>query len=295
ATIEPSRHKDGRCYVTFDAHRSDDDEPYVFVTEDEGENWKPLRANLPTGSTRVLREDIENPNLLYLGTEFAAYASLNRGQSWTKINNNLPTVAVHEFAQHPTAGELVAATHGRSVWILDVTALRQMTAEALKAPAGLYRPNTVVRWRTEPQRGSMYGVGSPLVVGENPPPEAQILYSLTKKADKASIKILDYTGKPRRELPAKTEPGLPRAKWDFTGISTRQGGPGGPGGGGPGGPGGQRGRLIERLTPVIGATGIGVLGAYQGRGPQVRAVPGMYRVVLTVDGKEYAQGLRIEA
>ena len=246
-------------------------------------------------STHCLREDIQNADLLLLGTEFAVWASLDRGSSWTKLNNNLPTVAVHDFAFHPTSGEVVAATHGRSVWILDVTALRQMTAEALKAPAGLYRPNTVVRWRTEPQRGSMYGVGSRLFVGENPPPEAQILYSLTKKADKASIKILDYTGKTLRELPAKTEPGLHRAKWDFTGISTRQGGPGGPGGGGPGGPGGQRGRLIERLTPVIGATGIGVLGAYQGRGPQVRAVPGMYRVVLTVDGKEYAQGLRIEA
>ena len=166
---QPSRHVDGRCYVVFDAHRSNDDEPYVFVTEDEGETWKSLKANLPTGSTRVLREDIVNPNLLYVGTEFSVYASLNRGQQWTKINNNLPTVAVHELAQHPTAGELVAATHGRSIWILDVTALRQMTADALKAPVELYRPNTVIRWRTEPQRGSIYGVGSRLFVGQNPP------------------------------------------------------------------------------------------------------------------------------
>ena len=169
ASIEASRYADGRAYVVFDGHRSDDDEPYVFVTEDYGETWKSLRADLPSGSTRVLREDIENEKLLYLGTEFAVWASLDRGGSWTKINNNLPTVAVLEFAQHPTAGELVAATHGRSLWILDVTALRQMTADDLKAKAFLFRPNDVVRWRSEPSHGVSYGAGSRRFVGENPP------------------------------------------------------------------------------------------------------------------------------
>ena len=169
ASIEASRYADGRAYVVFDGHRSDDDEPYVFVTEDYGETWKSLRADLPSGSTRVLREDIENEKLLYLGTEFAVWASLDRGGSWTKINNNLPTVAVLEFAQHPTAGELVAATHGRSLWILDVTTLRQMTADDLKAKAFLFRPNDVVRWRSEPSHGVSYGSGSRRFVGENPP------------------------------------------------------------------------------------------------------------------------------
>jgi photosystem II stability/assembly factor-like uncharacterized protein len=301
ASIEPSRHVDGRCYVVFDAHRSDDDEPYVFVTEDEGETWKSLRGNLPSGSTRVLREDIENPNLLYLGTEFSVYASLNRGQGWTRINNNLPTVAVHELAQHPTAGELVAATHGRSIWILDVTALRQMTADALKAPSELYRPNTVVRWRSEPQRGSIYGVGSHLYVGENPAYGAQIYYSLTKKADKVTIKILDYTGKTVREIttipeggknvPLKKESGLHRVTWELVGTSTRSR----PQGQGPGGPGGPGGQFARQFTPFAYVTGPALLAMLPGRGPQIRAVPGMYRVVLTVDGKEYSQGLRIEA
>src|SRR5207253_7994756 len=122
-----------------------------------GQTWKSIRGNLPTGSTRVLREDIENSSLLYLGTEFAVHVSLNMGTSWTKLNNNMPTVAVHEFAQHPTAGEIVAATHGRSLWVLDVTPLRQMTEEALKAKAFLFRPNAVVKWRQEPERFSPYG------------------------------------------------------------------------------------------------------------------------------------------
>src|SRR5206468_325160 len=121
ASVEASRFAVGRCYVVLDGHRSDDDEPYVFVTEDFGKTWQSLRANLPWGSTRVLREDLKNPNVLYLGTEFGVWCSLNRGQSWNSLNTNLPTVAVHELAQHPTNGELVAATHGRSLWILDIT------------------------------------------------------------------------------------------------------------------------------------------------------------------------------
>jgi hypothetical protein len=92
----------GPGYVCLDAHRSDDDKPYLFVTEDFGETWKPITANLPEfGSTRCLREDITNPDLLYCGTEFGIWVSLNRGKAWTKLNNNLPTVAVHEVASRP--------------------------------------------------------------------------------------------------------------------------------------------------------------------------------------------------
>ncbi len=247
ASIEPSRFVEGRAYVAFDAHRSDDDEPYVYVTEDFGQTWKSLRGNLPAGSSRVLREDVENPNLLFLGTEFAVWVSLNRGGSWTKLNNNLPTVAVHELAIHPTAGEMVAATHGRSLWVLDVTALRQMTAQALKAKAHLYQPNTVVRWRSEPERSSPYGTGARHFIGQNPEPGAHIYYSLTHKAEKISLKIADFAGKSIRDLPAKAEPGLHKVTWNLTRFAS------------------------------------GVVG------------PGTYRVVLTVDGQELAQSVRVEA
>jgi S1-C subfamily serine protease/photosystem II stability/assembly factor-like uncharacterized protein len=244
ASIEPSRMAEGRAYVVFDGHRSDDDEPYVYVTEDYGQTWKSLRANLPAGSTRVLREDMEVPNLLYLGTEFAAWASLDRGAHWTKINNNLPTVAVHEFAQPTTASEIVAATHGRSLWVLDVAALRQMTPEALKAKTILFKPAPATRWRNELSKGEAMGSGSRHFYGDNPPPGALIYYALSKKAEKISVKILDINGKEIGEVsPAqiKKDPGLHRLNW-----------------------------------------GVG------------RAPKGAYRVVLNVDGEEFAQSLTIE-
>jgi photosystem II stability/assembly factor-like uncharacterized protein len=264
ASIEPSRFLDGRCYVVFDAHRSNDDDPYVYVTEDFGQTWKSLRSNLPAGSSRVLREDVENGSLLFLGTEFAAWVSVDRGGHWTKLNNNLPTVAIHEFAIHPTAGEMVVATHGRSLWVLDVTPLRQMTAEVLKAKAHLYQPNTAVRWRTEPARSSLYGMGSRRFIGQNPPPGAQIYYSLAQKADKISLKVVDYAGKTVQELKTSGERGLNHVSWNLARGQAR------------------------------GTAG----GQPQGRPsffPVQPVPPGMYRVVLTVDGQELSQGLKVEA
>ena len=102
----------------------------------------------------MIREDISNANLLYLGCEFGAWVSIDRGESWTKFRSQLPTVAVHEFAIHPTAGEIVAATHGRSLWILDVTALRQISAETISEAVHLYKPNDVILWRKKLRRGS---------------------------------------------------------------------------------------------------------------------------------------------
>jgi photosystem II stability/assembly factor-like uncharacterized protein len=263
SSIETSRFVDGRAYVCFDAHRSDDDEPYIYVTEDHGETWKSLRGNLPVGSSRVLREDLGNKDVLYLGTEFAVWASIDRGKTWTKLNSNLPTVAVHELAQHPS-GEMVAATHGRSLWILDVTPIRQMTADSIKAAATLYQPAVATRWRREPERITLYGDGSRRFIGENPPYGAQIFYSLSKKAEKASLKIIDFSGATIRTLDVKTTPGLHVSRWDLG----RNGG-------------GLLGAAIGLLAPRAPAEG--------------PAGPGMYKVVLTVDGKEYAQGLKLQA
>jgi photosystem II stability/assembly factor-like uncharacterized protein len=335
ASIEPSRFVEGRAYVAFDAHRSNDDEPYIFVTENYGQAWKPIRSNLPVGSARVCREDIQNQNVLYAGTEFAAWVSANRGESWTKMNHNLPTVAVHEFAQHPTSGEMVAATHGRSLWVVDVTPLRQIKAETLKAKAHLYQPTAVVRWHSEPGREMPGGGGSDRrFFGQNPPRGSPIYYSLSQKANTVSLKIQDYTGKTLREMSGVTGPGLHVMTWDLTQGQQRRGGrggfgPGGPGGGGgPGGPGagpggsGRRGggrgaAPAERQAPpetrsgqpavppapTSGATpaapaeespqesGPG-FGGFFGGAPQV--APGMYKLVLTVDGKEMTTWLKVD-
>jgi photosystem II stability/assembly factor-like uncharacterized protein len=293
ASIEASRAAEGRAYVAFDAHRSDNDDPHVYVTEDFGQTWKSLRANLPAGSSRVLREDIQNPDLLYLGTEFAAWASLDRGRSWVKINNNLPTVAIHEFAQHPTAGEIVAATHGRSLWVLDVSPLRQMTPEALAAGAFLYKPTTAVRWQREPRRGGT----NRRFAGTNPLPGTAVYYSLTHQAEKIALKVVDIDGKTVRELTASAEPGLHRVNWD---LSRGTGAGVGRGGGGRGGQGaGGAAQAAQPAKPAAGEQTEQSEGPPAGRGGfgfgGRPVTTGAYRVVLTVDGKELSQTVRVEA
>src|SRR5262249_54425130 len=176
--------------------------------------------NLPTGSSRCLREDLFNPDVLYLGTEFAVWASIDRGGSWTRINGNLPTVAVHELAQHPTAGEIVAATHGRSIWILDVTPIRSMKSDVAKKAATLLAPNAVTRWRTEPGRRTIYGSGSRDYHGDNPEPGAHVWYALGKKAGKATLVVQDVSGKTVGTLTSTTAPGLHRATWNMRGANT---------------------------------------------------------------------------
>jgi photosystem II stability/assembly factor-like uncharacterized protein len=234
SSIETSRYRPGRVYATFDGHRSDDDEPYVFVSEDYGMSWKSLRGNLPSsaGSVKVIREDIVNENLLFLGAEFGAWVSVDRGTTWTRFNNNLPTVAVFEFALHPTSGELVAATHGRSLWILDIAPLRQMSPSTAGQVATLFAPRPAVYWRPEPRRG---GAGQRFV-GDNGESNAVITYSLTRPARSILLEVTDASGEVIQRLDPKPEPGMHRVVWDLRrmpdpGAVAGGGAPGGPGGG----------------------------------------------------------------
>jgi photosystem II stability/assembly factor-like uncharacterized protein len=318
ATIEPSRFVEGRAYVVFDGHRSNDDEPFPYLTEDFGKTWKSLRANLPWGSTRCLREDLVNPNLLYLGTEFGAWCSLDRGKSWSKLGGNLPTVAVHEFALHPTTGEVVAATHGRSLWVLDISALRQLKPENLADKPALYEPTAIVRWRGEPIRGGT----NRRFIGQNPQRGAQLYYSLPKKAEKVELKIVDISGATLRELPVSKEAGLYRITWDLrpgtrpgnaangsrsarsteqTGEADRPAGESAPrrqrrgadaDGGARGGEANPAGGNQSGEATTDRPRGGGFAGR---RAAGLSLGPGTYRVVLTVDGKEFAQNLRVEA
>ncbi len=269
STIEASRYEEGRAYVAFDGHRSDTDEPLVFVTEDHGKTWKSLRANLPSGSTRMLREDIRNPDLLYLGTEFAIWASLDRGISWVKINNNLPTVAVFEVAIHPTADEIVAATHGRGLWVLDVGPLRQLTRETMKAKATLLKPTPVIRYLSEPRRGGT----NRRFVGQNPPRNASIYVALTAKPEKsASVKILDVEGTTVFESRLSPDPGLHKLTWAMTRPAPQT----------PARPGAGAGRRWPAFP---------LHSAVAGWSPRP---PGTYKVVLTADGQESSATLKIE-
>ncbi len=285
SSIEPSKTVAGRCYVAFDAHRSNDDDPYVFVTEDFGQTWKSLRGNLPAGSTRVLREDIVNPNLLYLGAEFGIHASINRGQSWFKIHGTaLPTVAVHEIAQATTEPEIVAGTHGRSLWVMNVKTLRQLKPDQLADANSLWAPSALTQWRLDSTHEDMFKTGTRVFAGQNPPRVANIDFVLAKKPAKMSLTITDIEGRTVREFDLSKEngPGFHRIAWDLTGGDGKKDGKGGggKGAGGGGGGGGKKG---------------GGDPAGKGGGGQLVKLPGTFRVHLDADGQILSQTLVVEA
>lgn len=210
-----SRFVEGRAYVTLDGHRSNNFTPYVYVTEDYGESWRSIAANLPPpGTVNVLREHIQNPNLLFVGTEFGAYFSIDRGGNWVRFEGNLPTVPVDDIAVHPRENDLIFATHGRGIWILDdITPLEQLSADVLASDFHLsdIRPST--SYRLANHKGN---TGHKFFVAPNPPNGALISYHLKSSAQNdVKITILDTAGKTIRELNGSKEAGLKRLAWDL--------------------------------------------------------------------------------
>ncbi len=213
--VEASHFDPGTAYVSFDGHENADFRPWVFLTRDYGKTWRNITANLPQSHpVYVVREDLKNPQLLFVGTEFAVFFSLNGGRTWSKLNQNLPTVAVHDLVIHPRDNDLIAGTHGLGIWIMDdISPLQQATEDVLSSSAYLFRNRDAVRWfsvRTGGSGGSLY------FEGENPPGDAGINYFLGKAAaGDVKFEISDVTGNFKRTYTVDAEPGIHRLFWDM--------------------------------------------------------------------------------
>ncbi|HIF49118.1 MAG TPA: hypothetical protein EYQ68_04360 [Cytophagales bacterium] len=208
--VEASKHAKGRAYVTFDNHRFDDNSPYVYVTENYGETWKNITSNLPKDySVYVIKEDPINPNLLFVGTEESVYFSYDRGLSWGKLGSQLPTVAIHDLVIHPRDGDLIAGTHGRSIWILDdISPLRNLTADNKNK---LFDTRKSTQWiRINSGRKQPYFEFR----GKNPPYGAIInFFSNSNKKGEISISNLDETNFYSKEI--NMIKGINRFIWPF--------------------------------------------------------------------------------
>jgi len=136
--VSPSSHSEGRIYVSMNGYRHDHFDPYIFVSEDYGKNWKSISAGLPAEPVNVIREDLQNENLLFTGTDNGFYISLNRGKDWMSMNGDLPRVAVHDAVIHPRDNEIVLGTHGRSIFIAGLTELRLLTDSMLSKDLELF-------------------------------------------------------------------------------------------------------------------------------------------------------------
>jgi hypothetical protein len=205
---------EGRVYATFDGHRSDDFTVYVYVSEDFGESWTSISANIRAGHTvSVIREHPLKENLLFVGTEFGAYVTFDRGRGWHRFAGSLPTVPVDDIAVHPRDNDLILGTHGRSIYVLDdITPLVQMSESVLEADLHVFDLRPATMYRLHRHRAN---TGHQTFIAPNPPYGALLQYYIKSELEEVTITVLDDKGKRIRKLVGPKEVGLNRTHWDL--------------------------------------------------------------------------------
>ena len=295
--MEASRFEVGTAYATFDGHRKDDFRPYVFKTTDFGQSWTgitgvsqgELCCSIPGHEpVYVIKEDLENPSLLFLGTEFSAYASVDGGRSWHRINNNMPTVPVHDLLIHPRDGDLIAGTHGRGIWILDdITPLQQLTDAVMASEAHLFRSRLATRWHAVSRgatRGHMLFMGrNPLTIAQRDPSNsprdlensaALHFWVKTAAAGTVGLQITDLEGVQRFSAQIPAQQGINRYFWNMRFDPSAE-------------------ELRAAQEQQQQRAGGGRFGRPGGGARGAEAGPGTYRVLLTVGGRTYESTLTI--
>jgi hypothetical protein len=255
--VQASNYDAGTAYVAFDRHTFGDMAPYAFRTTDFGKTWTPLvtaqDAKGVRGYAHVIKEDVAKPSLLFLGTEFGLYVSIDGGKGWAQFKGGrFPAVAVRDLAIQPRENDLVLATHGRGIWIVDdITPWRALTPELLSQEAAFVSARPV---QQRIQGGGGWANGDAVFIGDNPPDAAVITYYQKARHlfGKLKLEVLDSSGQVVDELPASKRPGLNRVTWSMRAKP-------------------------PRVPPAAQVAFNGI------RGP--RLVPGVYTVRLTKNGK----------
>ncbi len=208
-----SPHAEGTAFVTFDAHGIGDPRPLAFVTDDFGATWRALAGGEVTGWAHVIRQDPVQPRLVYLGTETGLWLSIDRGATWARVTGGFPKVSVRDLAVHERDGDLLIATHGRGIWILDdLSAVRALTPEVLAQDAAILptRPSAM----TTPASEQRFD-GSADYVGQVPEESAFVTYYLKKRHlfGDLRLEVLDADGRRLGAVSGTKRRGLNRVAW----------------------------------------------------------------------------------
>jgi photosystem II stability/assembly factor-like uncharacterized protein len=275
--VEPSHHDASTAYIAVDRHKLDDFRPFIYRTRDSGKSWTLIANGLPKGSyVRSVREDLKRKGLLFAGTETGVYFSLDDGTNWQPLKLNLPPVPIHDLNIHND--DLVAATHGRSFWVLDdITPLRQIDAASLNAEMILFKPEVALRLHLPDaieRRGPL---------GDDPPLGAIIdYYFKVAPKDEVKLEILDSEGKLVRTLSSKESKEAEQPQeWpdqakEITTLPAAAG-------------------MNRYAWNLRWESPVKIPGAfYSGLGPRGPvALPGKYTVKLTAGGRTEAQSLEL--
>ncbi len=221
SSIQAGSFDAGTAFATFDRHTFGDFAPYIYKTTDFGATWTPLvspsDAKGLKGYAHVIKEDPTMAGLLYAGTEFGLFVSIDGGKSWAQYKgSHFPAVAVRDLAIQPRANALVVATHGRGIWIVDdITPLRALTPDVLGQEAAFIQAQPI---QQRIEGGGGWAPGDATFIGDNPPDGAVITYYQKTRHlfGKLKIEVIDSSGRVVDELPASKRSGLNRVVWSMT-------------------------------------------------------------------------------
>jgi len=200
------------AYVTLTGFHWDDFRPFVFKTSNFGKTWISITSNLPDEAINVIVEGHKNPNLLFIGTDKAVYVTIDGGKYWSKMKNNMPVIPVHDLVIHPRENDLVVGTHGRGVYISDISPLQELTPEVLGRDVYLFEIKPRVQWVMTSQKA----VSAQNFSGDNNSFGILINYYL-KKPVNGKIKINVFQGKQKiYEMDGSNHGGLNQMEWGMT-------------------------------------------------------------------------------
>ncbi len=213
--IEASVHNKGTAYAVFDGHTTNDWTPYVYKTKDYGKTWTSIATDDIYGFARNIQEDYVNEDLLFLGTEFGLYITVDGGKNWSKFTNNMPATAVHFIDLQKKTNDLVMGTHGRGVIIIDdISPLRQISESMLQNDVHFFDTNPTVM----KEEGGFGGASTELqFVGPNPSSSAKIIYYLKKRHTfgKMTMQILNDKGEKVATLSPGKSKGINIVNWNY--------------------------------------------------------------------------------
>lgn len=213
SNVEPGRYNEGTVFVSFDNHRNGDMTPYVFKSEDYGQTFKNIADTNIEGYCFEIVQDPVNPDLLFVGTEFGLYASIDGGAAWSRFKGNIPKVAIHEMVIHPREHDLVMASHGRGILIIDdLTPLRALKKEMLEEDV-VFLPSRPYLITSMAQLQST--TGDDEFRGSNPQDAVYITYYMKKRHvfGDMYIEIYNDRGEKVANIPAGKRKGINREAW----------------------------------------------------------------------------------
>src|SRR5213594_4094322 len=263
STIEASRFDEGTAYATFDRHIFGDTKPYLYKTTDYGQTWTalPVQQSGVHGYAHVIKEDTVDPNLLFLGTEFGLWISTDAGQRWAQYKgSDFPAVAVRDIAVHPRESDLVLATHGRGIWIIDdISSLRKLKPELMEKEAAVLEGPPAIQYFNA---NGGWVEGDESFTGPSRPTDAFITYYQKRRHifGDLKIEIFDQEGKLLDTIAGSKHRGLNRATWS-----------------------------MRLKAPVVPPAAAALFDAAQGP----RVLPGTYTIKLTKGDQVYTAPLKL--